>query len=219
MSKNILICAVLLAASVFLAGCNKTESANANANDNANAGTVATTTTRPGPDNSEITTATDANGVKTETRVFRDNPHVSKVVVTTRNGTRTARVYSRSGEEKELNKGESESVLEKTGDAIAGSAGFVANKTVEGAKTVADKTVEGTKKGVEVGKDVGAKTAEGAKTVAEKTAEGAKTVGSKTADTAKTVGSKTAEGAKTVGEKTAGGAKKAGKAIKKVVSP
>lgn len=208
MSKNIVICGTFLAASVFLAGCNKTESANANANDNANAGAVATTTTRPGPDNSEIITTTDANGVKTETRVFRDNTHVSKVVVTTRNGTRTARVYSRTGEEKELNKDESESALEKTGDAIAGTAGFVADKTVQGAKIVADKTVEGTKKGVEVGKDVGAKTA-----------EGAKTVGSKTADTAKTVGSKTAEGAKTVGEKTAGGAKKVGRAIKRAVTP
>ena len=221
MSKNILMCASLLAASIFLAGCNKSpDDANTNANNNANASpAVATTTTRPGPDNSEITTATDANGVKTETRTFRDNTHVSRVVVTTRNGAQTARVYSRSGEEKELNSGESQNALEKTGDAIAGAAGFVA-----------DKTVGGVKKGVEVGKDVGAKTAEGTKNVAEKTAdvgktvgtktaEGAKTAASKTAEAAKTVGEKTADAAKTVGQKTATGAKKTGRAIKRVVSP
>jgi len=221
LSKNILMCASLLVATIFLAGCNRSpETANANANDNANAApAVATTTTRPGPDNSEITTATDANGVKTETRTFRDNTHVSRVVVTTRNGARTARVYSRSGEAKDLESGESQNALEKTGDAIASTAGFVAGKTVEGAK-----------KGVEVGKDVGVKTAEGTKKVAEKTADVAKTVGTKTAGAAKTVGEKTAEGAETVGTKTAGaaktvakktatGAKKTGRAIKRVVSP
>ena len=208
MSKRILMSAGLLAASIFMADCNQTpDTANANANANANASpAVATTTTRPGPDNSEITSTTDANGVTTETRVFRDNPRVARVVVTTRNGARTARVYSRTGEEKELKADESQNALEKTGDAIATSAGFVA-----------DKTVEGTKKGVEVGKDIGAKTVDTAKTVGSKTAEGAKTVGSKTADTAKTVADKTAEGAKTVGSKTATGAKKVGKAIKKIV--
>jgi len=208
LNKSIFICAGALAGSIFLVGCNRTESATVNAN-NANTDTAtATTTTRPGPDNSEITTVTDANGVKTETRTFRDNTHVSKLVVTTRGGTRSTRVYSRGGEEKELSEGESENVLEKSGDAVAGAAGFVA-----------DKTVEGSKKGVEVGKTVGDKTVEGAKKVGDKTADTAKTVGDKTADTSKTVAHKTAEGAKTVGEKTASGAKKAGKAIKRVVSP
>jgi len=207
------VAASLLGASVLLAGCNKSEQAT-DANANANTGpAVAQTTTRPGPDNSEITTSTDANGVKTETRVFRDNPRVSRVVVTTRNGTRTTRVYGRKGEEKEVNT--NENALETTGDAIANGAGFVA-----------DKTVEGTKKGVEVGKTVGEKTAEGAKkgvevgkTAAEKTGDTAKKVGGKTVEGAKTVGEKTAEGAKTVGEKTAGGAKKAVKVIKRAVSP
>jgi hypothetical protein len=50
-------------------------------------------------------------------------------------------------------------VLEATGTAIADAVGFVADKTVEGAKTVGEKTVEG------------------AKTVGEKTAEGAKKTG------------------------------------------
>jgi hypothetical protein len=195
LSKNLLVCASLLAASVVLAGCNQTpETANANVNTNL---AVPTTTTRPGPDNSDITTTTDANGVTTETRVFRDNPRVARVVVTKHSGTRTTRVYSRTGEEKELKEGESESVLDKTGDAIADAAGFVA-----------DKTVAGTKKGIEVGKDVAGKTAETAKTVGDKTVDVSKKVGNKTADVAKTVGSKTAEGAK-----------KTGKAIKKVVTP
>jgi hypothetical protein len=223
--KKILISAGLLAASVLVAGCSTPEGSNTNANTNATvsntntAPAVATTTTRPGPDNSLITSTTDSNGVVTETRVFKANPRVSKVVVTTRSGKRTARAYSSTGEEKELKDDESENALEKTGDAIATSAGFVA-----------DKTVSGTKKGVEIGKDVGAKTGEVAKTVGDKTVEGAKKVGDKTsdtakkvgdktADTAKTVGSKTAEGAKTVGSKTAKGAKKTGKAIKKIVTP
>ena len=228
MSKRLLVAASLLGASVFLAGCNNTQQA-ADANANANsAPAVAQTTTRPGPDNSDITTSIDANGVKTETRVFRDNPRVSRVVVTTRNGTRTTRVYARNDQEKEVSG--VENALDTTGDAIASAAGFVADKTVEGAK-----------KGVEVGKTAGEKTAdtskkvagktvEGAKTVGDKTAEGAKKVGSKTADTAKTVGEKTVEGAKTVGDKTAEGAKKAGaktaegakkagRAIKRVVTP
>jgi hypothetical protein len=147
-------------------GCNTTDNTNANANANA---TVASNTTRPGPDNSEITTSVDANGVKTETRVFHNNPRVAKVVVTTRNGQRTTTVYAPSGEARELNKNEPEDVLEATGTAIADAAGFAASKTVEGAKTVGDKTVEGAK-------TVGEKTVEGAKTVGDKTVEGAKKV-------------------------------------------
>ncbi|HAF13720.1 MAG TPA: hypothetical protein DCK93_04645 [Blastocatellia bacterium] len=151
------------------AGCNKTDNANANANANANS-TVASNTTRPGPDGSEITTTVDANGVKTETRVFHNNPRVARVVVTTRDAKRTTTVYAPSGEARELNKNEPEDVLEATGTAIADAVGFVAEKTVEGAKTIADKTVEGTR-------TVGEKTAAGAKTVTEKTVHGAKKTG------------------------------------------
>jgi hypothetical protein len=155
----------------------------------------ATTSTRTGPDNSEITTTTDANGVKTETRVFRDNPRVSKVVVTTRNGQRTVRVYSPSGQDKEVN--DVGDALEVTGDKIADAAGWVADKSVDAAKA----------------------TGSALETAGEKTVEGAKTVGEKTAEGAKTVGEKTAEGAKTVGKKTAEGAKKTASAIKKAVTP
>jgi hypothetical protein len=104
--------------------------------------------------------------LKTETRVFRDNPRLSKVVVTTQDGTRTVRVYSPTGEEKELNKSDSRDALEETGDVIIDAAGFVAEKTVDAAKA----TKEGAKK-------VGEKTADAAKTVGEKTAEGAKKTG------------------------------------------
>ena len=176
---------------VATAGCSTTEDANTNAN-----ATVATTTTQPGPDNTEITTSVDANGVKTETRVFHNNPRVAKVVVTTRNGERTTTVYAPNGESKDF-KEKAGDALSATGNAIADSAGWVADKTV----------------------DAAGKTKDVATTVGEKTAEGAKTVGEKTVSGAKTVGEKTASGATTVAEKTASGAKKTGKAIKKVFTP
>lgn len=177
-SNKLLSGICLLALGAFVPACDKTqETPNANANANANA-TAPSTSTRPGPDNSEITTTTDANGVRTETRVFKNNPRVSRVIVTTRNGQRTVKAYSPSGEERELNKKEAEDVLEATGTAIADAAGWVADKTVEGAKATG-----------EAAKTVGAKTVEGAKTVGSKTAEGAKTVGEKTVTGAKKAGS------------------------------
>lgn len=172
MRYKILTGVCLLALAAFVPGCSTTEPANTNATATA----TPSTSTRPGPDNSEITTTTDANGVTTETRVFKNNPRVSRVVVTTRNGQRTTRVYSATGEEREL-KAEVVNALEETGDALANAAGWVADKTVEGAKA----------------------TGEAAKTVGEKTVEGAKTVGSKTASGAKTVGEKTVQGTKKVG--------------------
>ena len=169
MLKNRILGTIAVATlAVVVSGCNATND-NANANVNTNA-TVASTDTRVGPDNSEIITSVDANGGRTETRVFHNNPRVSRVVVTTRDGKRTVTVYSPSGEARELNKNEPEDVLEATGTAIADAVGFVADKTVEGAKTVGEKTVEGAK-------TVGDKTAEGAKTVVEKTGEGAKKTG------------------------------------------
>src|SRR5688572_31912912 len=71
-------------ASIFV-GCSSSEQANANQ-------TITTT----GPDNSEIVTTTDSTGTKTETRTFRNNPRVSRVVVTTRDGRRTVKVYSKT---------------------------------------------------------------------------------------------------------------------------
>ena len=145
--------------------------------------------------------------MRTETRTFRSNPRVSRVVVTTRDGNRTVKVYSPSGEEREL-KNAPERALDATGDAIADSAGFVKDKSTD----VGEKTVD-------VSKDVVDKTKEGAKTVADKTVDTSKTVANKTVDTTKTVVDKTKSGTKTVIDKTAEGAKKTGKAIKKVITP
>src|SRR6267142_2009446 len=97
-------------------------------NPNANAADTATTTTTTAPDNSEVTTTTDKNGVKTETRTFKNNPRVSKVVVTTRNGVRTAKVYSASGEEKDIANANDPNLLEATGEKIADAAGGVKKK-------------------------------------------------------------------------------------------
>jgi hypothetical protein len=157
-SNRIFAAVAVTALTAAFAGCSSTNNENASLNANKTEA-VASNTTRLGPDNSEIITSVDANGVKTQTRVFHNNPRVSKVIVTTRDGKRTVTVYAPSGEERELNKNEPEDVLEATGTAIADAVGFVADKTVEGAKTVGEKTVEG------------------AKTVGEKTAEGAKKTG------------------------------------------
>lgn len=173
MSYKLLTLICVIAVGVIATACNTPETTNTNLNANL---ATPTTTTRPGPDNSTITTTTDANGVVTETRVFNGNPRVSRIVVTTRNGQKTARVYSATGEETDL-KTDVANALDATGNAIADAAGWTKDKTVEGAKTVG----------------------EAAKTVGEKTAEGAKTVGSKTAAGAKTVGEKTVEGTKKVG--------------------
>ena len=170
MDGKILAAFAVATIAVGSSGCSSTnENDNANANANATEA-VATNTTRVGPDNSEIITSVDAGGGKTETRVFHNNPRVSKVVVTTRDGKRTVTVYAPSGEARELNKNEPEDVLEATGTAIADAVGFVADKTVEGAKTVGEKTVQGAR-------TIGEKTAEGTKTVVEKTGEGARKTG------------------------------------------
>jgi hypothetical protein len=163
--NKLLVSLAVLALAVVGTGCSNADNTNANANANANV--VASDTTRPGPDSSEITTSVDASGVKTETRVFHNNPRVSKVVVTTRNGQRTTTVYSRNGDSKDL-KDDVGDVLAATGNALADAAGFVGDK----AEDVAGETKEGVK-------TIGEKTGEAAKTVGEKTAEGAKKAGSK----------------------------------------
>ena len=203
--KQLLIGLMIAALSVLGVACSGSTESNANANSNAGD----TATTQPAPDNSETTTTTDSNGVKTETRTFKDNPRVSKVVVTTENGNRTVKAYSPSGGEKDVSKSEPKpDVLHATGDAIADSAGWVkdkaktaAEKTKEGAKTVADKTVDTSKK------------------VADKTADTGKTVYNKSKPVAKKVGDKTVDVTKTVVDATKEGAKTAGKTIKKVIPP
>ena len=198
MSKNFLIAFVLMALTVCF-GCQNASQSNANTNENANSSTAATT--QPGADNSEITSSTDSNGTKTETRVFRDNPNISKVVVTTRDGKRTTTVYSKNGEAKEI-KDDVGDALHATGDKIAEGAGFVKDK----GETAVDKTKQGVN-------EVGDK----AEDVKDKTTSTAKTVGHETKQGAKTVANKTTEGAKTVANKTVEGAKKTTNTIKKVI--
>lgn len=191
MLKKTIIGLTIALMSVAMLSCQQAQETNANAN--ANAGETAT---RTAPDNSEITTTTDSNGTRTETRVFRDNPRVSKVVVTTSNGQRTVKVYSKTGEQRDL-KEQTADALTATGNAIADGAGFVADKSV----------------------DAYDKTKEGLGTAADKTADAAKTVADKTKSGAKTVASETKSGAQTVADKTKAGAKKTGRTIKKVVTP
>ena len=95
MLKKTLIGLTMVAMSVVMLACQQAQESNTNTN-------ASEAATRTAPDNSEITTTTDSNGTRTETRVFRDNPRVSKVVVTTSNGQRTVKVYSKSGEERDL---------------------------------------------------------------------------------------------------------------------
>ncbi len=192
---------ILLLAALFAFGCTHDEE---HANTNSN---PAQATTRTGPDNSEITTTVDASGTKTETRTFKNNKHVSKVVVTTtKEGKRTVKVYSASGQEKEVTGAEADNALEATGDKVASGAGYVADKAEDVGGAVKDETVK-----------AGEKTVDTAKDVTKKTADATKDVTKKAADTTKTVGEKTVEGTKTVVKGAESGAKKAGSAVKKVI--
>ena len=186
---------ILVFLTALVAGCSKT----GETSQNPNAATE--TSTKPAPDNSEIATKVDANGVKTEERVFHGHKRISRVVVTTdKNGKRTVKAYSASGEERPVN--DSEDVFTATGDKIADGAGFVADKSEDVAGAA---------------KDVGETAKDKTVAVGEKTADTAKTVGSKSVEGAKKVGDKTVSGAKTVGSKTVSGAKKAGDAVKKII--
>jgi hypothetical protein len=171
-------------------------------NTNATTSVATSSPTTMSPD-FDTTTATD-NGVTTETRTYHNNPRISKVVITTNNGKRTATVYNASGEHKDIQSNDLDTVLNKSGDEIANAAGFVADK----AEDVGGKTKDVGEKVVDKSKDVGGKVVEGGKTVGEKTVEGGKTVVEKTG-----------EGAKAIGNKAVEGAKKTGSAIKKAVTP
>jgi hypothetical protein len=181
-NRKLLIGAFIIALASFFVGCSTTS-------DQANANQTITTT---GPDNSEIVTTTDSTGTRTETRTFRDNPRVSRVVVTTRDGRRTVKAYSKTGEERDVPEAVGDALV-VTGDKIADAAGWVADKTTTGVNEVGDKL-----------EDVG-----------DKAKSGVKEVGDKAED----VGDKAASTAKTVGRKTVSGAKKTGRTIKKVVTP
>ena len=190
MPKKLFIVLTVSALSLLVVSCQQSSQSNANAT------ATPAETTAAAPDNSEITTTTDSSGTKTETRVFRNNPRVSRVVVTTRNGERTTKVYSSSGEERNL-KTDTVDALHATGNAVGDAAGFVATKS----ETAFDKAKEGTK------------------TVAEKTSDTAKTVGEKTKDVSRTVAEKSTNTGKIVVHKSKAALKKTGRTIKKIVTP
>ena len=161
-----------------------------------------------GPDNTEITTET-ADGVTTETRTFKDpNSRVEKVVVTTRDGKRTARVYYRDKTVRELPESDVGRALGATGDALASAGGKVVDVSKDVGSTVADKTGD-------AAHAVGDKTGD----AAHATVQGAKTAGRATANVADEAGEKTASGAKKAAKATAKGAKKVGGAINNAVTP
>lgn len=150
---------------------------------------------------SEIARA-EENGVVTETRTFKSG-RVQKVVVTTRGGKRTARVYARdTGEIRELPESKIDTALTATGDAIAASAGFVADK----AEDVGRPVVNGAKA-------AGGAVADKAEDVGRGAADRSKKVGSVVADKSEDVGRGVADRAADAGKATANGAKKVGKSI------
>ena len=191
MNRKLLIAVLAIGLTSFIVGCSSSDQANTNVNANQ-------TTTTTGPDDSEIVTTTDSTGTRTETRTFRNNPRVARVVVTTRDGRRTVKVYSKTGEERDVPEAVGDA-LTVAGDKIADAAGWVADNAV-------DKTKEGINEIGDKAEDVG-----------DKAASTAKTVGREVGDKAEDVGDKTASTAKTVGKKTVSGAKKTGRAIKKVL--
>jgi len=99
------------------------------------------------------------------------------VVTTNSSGKKTARVYSNSGESRELPENKVSEALTATGNALADAAGWVGDKsedTFDATKKGTEKAVDKT---VDVSKDVGEKTVNVSKKVGEKTAEGAKKTG------------------------------------------
>lgn len=211
MTKKICLLTMLLLVALA-AGCSTY-----NASTDQNAATAAASPV-PAPDNSEITTSMDASGTKTETRTFRNNPNISKVVVTTRDGRRTVRAYHPNGEEREVNT--EDNVLEATGNAVAESAGFIADKGEDVAgetKAVGEEVADKAEDAGDKAANVGEKAVDKSKEVGERAVDESKNVGEKAVDVTKKAGEKGVEGAKKVGEKTVEGAKKAGSAVKKVI--
>jgi hypothetical protein len=154
--------------------------------------------------------STEADGMRTQTRTFRNNPRVERVVVTTdtRTGKRTARVYTSGGQVRDLPESKVDEALTATGDAVADAAGFVAEKGAQVGRGVADKA-----------EDVGRPVADKAEDIGRGVADKAEDVGRGAADKAEDVGRPVVKGAKKVGEKTVSGAKKVGGAVKDAVTP
>ncbi|MDQ1523773.1 MAG: hypothetical protein QOE47_1697 [Pyrinomonadaceae bacterium] len=213
MGKRFSVSLCALALSILAGGCAASDNANmgnsnaANSNVSANVSAAAETTPMTGGADAEIVT-TEANGVRTQTRTFSNNPRVQKIVVTTdtKTGKRTARVYTTGGQVRDLPESKVDQALTATGAAVADAAGFVADKGEDIGRGVADKA-----------EDVGRPVADKAEDVGRGVADKAEDVGRGVADKAEDVGRPVAKGAKKVGEKTVDGAKKVGGAIKDAV--
>ncbi|HEV2764405.1 MAG TPA: hypothetical protein VGV38_15610 [Pyrinomonadaceae bacterium] len=216
MSKKLSIMPCVALAAALLAGCSDasethtgTTTHNGNANTTATSTdtttSTATNTTASAPDNSVVERTAETGGVSIETRTFRDpNSRVERVVVTTRDGKRTARVYYRDRTVRDLPEGKVDEALEATSDALVAAGGTVVDASKAVGSEVADKAED-------AGKEVGDK----AEDAADATVKGARKVGSEAADKAEDAKDKAAKGAK----KAAEGAKKAGGALKDAVTP
>lgn len=205
-------CALALAALSACAGGDNSNMANSNASNmngsNMNAANMNATSSTGGAtsaDDSQIARA-EENGVVTETRTFKSG-RVQKVIVTTKGGKRTARVYARdTGEIRELPEGKVDTALTATGDAIASAAGFVADK----AEDVGRPVVNGAKA-------VGGAVADKAGDVGHGVVDTSKKVGGVVADKSEDVGRGVADRAVDAGKATAKGAKKVGGAVKNAI--
>lgn len=200
MGKRLTVSLCALALTILAAGCGGSDNTNAGNMNATNANSTAATETMPmtsGADGEIVTT--EADGVRTQTRTFSNNPRVQRVVVTTdtRTGKRTARVYTTGGQVRDLPESEVDRALTATGEAVADAAGAVADKAEDVGRPVADKA-----------EDIG-----------REAADKAEDVGRGAADKAEDVGRPVVRGAKKVGEKTVDGAKKVGDAVKDAVKP
>ncbi|HEX5706317.1 MAG TPA: hypothetical protein VFX96_03420 [Pyrinomonadaceae bacterium] len=205
-----------LTLSFIVAGCGGDNTTNTLSNTNTN-GTSSQTAaniadgTSTGPDNSivEITREPD---VTIETRTFRDpNSRVERVVVTTRGGQRTARVYYRNEEIRELPVDKVEQALTATSDTLVSFGGEVADKAEDVGSGAADKAEDVAGEVGDKAEDAGDAAKKGVRVAADKTEDAAgkaKDVGGKVVD-------KTKDGAKEVGK----GAKKVGGKLKDAVTP
>ena len=103
---------------------------------------IATEQSTPAPDDSVITTTTDASGADIKTRIFKSNQRVAQVVVTTRDGKQTARVSSTQGEERDLPPDKVATALNVPGDLLADEVGFIKEKgTAADEKIASQKSV------------------------------------------------------------------------------
>ena len=195
-------------------GANTNNATNANASNanaantnaaNATGGALAPGQSAAAPDNSTVA-VTEEGGARVETRTFTGGP-VEKVVVTTRDGRRTARVFARSGEIRDLPESRVGEALTATADQIVSAAGFVSEAAEDVSGEIGDKAEDAGGAAVKGGREA----ADKAEDAAGKAVEGARAAGDKAED----VGGAAKSGAK----KAASGAKKGAKAVKDVITP